>query len=130
MKTFIYHKINIEDVKEVSITAKRWFQKSYGNTYNSVMISVLVSNELATELGENEYYSIKGDLWIDLCFVPFEYGYGNHFETIAKDAFIKCLIDVPNKVKEVTTPYLRNICKEYDIAYYENVHDVPRKKDL
>ena len=44
------------------IEARRWFQKSCGNTYHSVRIF---------ENGEQ------------IGFIPFEYGYGQHWETTA-----------------------------------------------
>lgn len=46
------------------ITVKRWFQKSYGNTYHSVTVSK-----------DNEF----------LGYIPFRYGYGDHYlNTAAK----------------------------------------------
>jgi hypothetical protein len=46
------------------ITAKKWFQKSYGNTYHSV--SVYQDNEF-------------------LGYIPFRYGYGDHYLNTAAD---------------------------------------------
>lgn len=51
-------------IKMIIITAKRWFQKSYGNTYHSV--SIYKNSEL---IGYN----------------PFTYGYGDHYLNTAAD---------------------------------------------
>lgn len=52
----------------ITITAKRWFQKSYGNTYHSVEVSKLVD-----------------DSWQTVGRVPFCYGYGDHYLNTAAD---------------------------------------------
>lgn len=53
-----------KEIKTVQIYGKRWFQKSYGNTYHSV--TVVVNNE-------------------ETFYQGFTYGYGNHFISTACD---------------------------------------------
>ena len=45
-------------IKMIIITAKKWFQKSYGNTYHSVSV-----------YRDSEF----------LGYIPFRYGYGDHY---------------------------------------------------
>lgn len=52
------------EIKSLQIIAKRWFQKTFGNTYHSVMIHV----------NGNSIY------------VPFTYGYGEQYKVTAMNA--------------------------------------------
>jgi hypothetical protein len=54
--------MNTEDIKSITVIAKKWFDKVNGNTYHSC--TVLVNGE---EIGHN----------------PFEYGYGEQYRTTA-----------------------------------------------
>lgn len=54
----------MKKINKVEVYGKRWFQKSYGNTYHCV--TVVVNNE-------------------EMFFQGFTYGYGNHFIQTAAD---------------------------------------------
>lgn len=120
--------LQTKDIKEISITGKRWFQRSAGNTYHSVSVGVLVSVEVADRLNANTYGNKVGDVWIDLAYVSDVYGYERHFEQTALVLFIEAVQDCPKEWRNLH--YICQIAQELKIPYSENVYDVPRKKDL
>lgn len=89
--------------KHLVIIGKRWFQKSYGNTYHSV--KVLINGA-------------------EIVNVPFEYGYGDSY----LDTAVRKLTDLgilPND-NRFGTAYLRDTFRTFTYT----VTDVSRKKDL
>lgn len=108
--------ISIQDIEQVHVIARRWFQKSYGNTYHSVYLSVLLK-------GSNSYINLK--------FEPFQYGYDRQYEQTALELFYDC-VDVPQRqdLESVKVAYLKPVCEMLGIKYSEDVQDVSRKKDL
>lgn len=125
----IINKINLSDIKEVSITAKHWFQKSYGNTYHSVSVSVIVTREAANKIDPTAYPLTehnKADVWIDIAYSPFVYGYERMYDQTALGLFEKHVCGLP------MTPrvYLSLLCRAVNIPFSEEVIDVNRKKDL
>lgn len=92
--------MKLKKIKSLHISARRWFQKTYGNTYHSV--TVFVNGE-----------TLRAD---------FVYGYGDHFMQTAQ----KLLEQAGYDVKGVLCSYhLREVLK----GTY-SVTDVQRKKDL
>jgi|ERR1051325_1424784 hypothetical protein len=91
---------------EITIIGKRWFQKTYGNTYHSVRI--LVNGE-------------------EVAFNPFTYGYENHYLQTA-GTMLQELYDLPNSID---TQYF-HVYRLQDAGMKLNVQvsDVERKKDL
>lgn len=59
--------------KLILINGKRWFQRSYGNTYHSVTITI-------------KHHANKPDVYLKS---GIHYGYGNQFEQTACDMLIK-----------------------------------------
>lgn len=93
-----------EDIKSITIIGRRWFDRTYGNTYHSV--TALID-------GEAVYHN------------PFNYGYGDNYQYTAWYALIKQgLIDA----KENDTPWYW--CDKHGIKLFTSVSDVQRKKDL
>lgn len=130
MKNFsIFHtNLKTSEIKEISIVGKRWFQKSFGNTYHSVSIACLVSVEVADRLNANKYGNLVGDVWVDLAYISDAYGYERHFETTALVLFIEAVVDCPEEWRHLS--YIRQIADTMNVPYTENVYDVKRKKDL
>lgn len=60
--------LKVSDIADIYILGRRWFQKTYGNTYHSVTIRV-----------KN----------IEVAYIPFTYGFGNQFEVTAKDWLVE-----------------------------------------
>ena len=87
------------------ITAKKWFQQSYGNTYHSVLIEKIS--------GHGETYRRE-----TIGYIPFAYGYGEHWKQTAADILG---IDFDKFSKDI---------RENREKYVFNVMDVNRKKDL
>lgn len=101
---------------QVKVHARRWFQKSYGNTYHSVEVTV---KDLETG-EEQEFYE------------PFTYGYGDHYRVTA------------TKVLRKHTNILESVQSDYDLHSWRVLEeleekgilvkffceDVNRKKDL
>ncbi len=98
-------------VKSVTIIGKRWFQKTYGNTYNTVQI--IVDGETVAKLpkayGYGDYYAQRAEDWLE------ENGYmpgREHHE---------------NGSKEPGWRYFRD---DRNIPYNYQAIDVSREKDL
>lgn len=102
--------VNLSDVEYVHIQARRWFQKSHGNTYFSLVVDVEIDGKL-----------------IEVVNVPFTYGYGDHYDTVALEEFKKA-VNIDKELKEHS--YLSRTLKEAGITVYNHVSDVDRKKDL
>lgn len=87
------------------ITAKRWFQKTYGNTYHSVLV---------------EKVSGQGMNWKEefIDYKPFTYGYGDHYLNTAAE------------ILGMTESELRQDIRDNRDKYCIFVSDVNRKKDL
>lgn len=64
----------MKEIKTLKITGKRWFQKSYGNTYHTV--TVLVNGE-----------ELKSGI---------TYGYGNHYLTTAAELLKANSYNIPS----------------------------------
>ena len=93
--------MKLKKIKSLHISARRWFQKTYGNTYHSVTVYIN---------GERLH-------------APFRYGYGEHFFQTAQELLGKARYDV--KTARLESYHLREVLKgTYSVA------DVQRKKDL
>ena len=99
-------KININEVSYIKIVAKRWFQKSYGNTYHSV--------EVFAASGTGTEYKLES-----IGYIPFRYGYGDHYLNTAAE------------ILGISEQELRALIHEYHTEKFVIVcTDVSRKKDL
>jgi len=87
------------------ITAKKWFQKSYGNTYHSVLV------EKVTGTGAGYKRETIG-------YNPFAYGYGDHYLNTAAG------------ILEISEEELRNDIRQNRDKYAIFCSDVNCKKDL
>jgi hypothetical protein len=83
------------------ITAKRWFQKTYGNTYHSVKVE---------QINETEKKTIG--------YIPFRYGYDSQYMNTAAE-----IIGISE------TSLRKDMIKNLE-KYHVTVTDVLRKKDL
>ena len=92
------------EVKSIYLLARRWFQRSYGNTYHTCEIWV------------NDRMVHK---------IPFTYGYGDQWEYNAS----KWLVD-NGFLDRLTSYYVSRYCRESGIEYNHTVTDVNRKRDL
>ena len=88
----------------LSIHGRRWFQRTYGNTYHSVKVSI-DGKEVFT--------------------VPFEYGYGDGYLQTAVDGLKERGL-LPGNARYGTL-YLR---EESGYQFDYSVTDVERKRDL
>ena len=94
------------EIKSIAINARRWFQKSYGNTYHTS--KVYINGEYVLTVKET-------------------YGYGDHFITTAFEALIKAGV-----IEGIETGYDCgwSWCRDNNIRFVDNAVDVNRKKDL
>lgn len=94
----------MEKITSITIIGRKWFQKTYGNTYFSSI--GLINGKQVVE-------------------IKFQYGYGSQYEyetfrKMAKEGFI----DADNK----SVPW--SYCADNGIAYQAYAIDVQRKKGL
>ena len=93
--------------KKICIYGKRWFQKTYGNTYHSVEIYVndILVHKIECSYGYGSQYEWNARLWLKN---------NNYIQMSDKNEYF-CL---------------GRYCRENNIEYENNVIDVKRKKDL
>lgn len=94
----------LESVKSIEIQAKRWFQKSFGNTYFSA--DIYVNDSLVKRF-------------------DFEYGYNDHCIDVACE-WLKENGFLPN----IENAFFWRLTQNTDIKTLTNIIDVKRKKDL
>lgn len=128
----VINTVSIKEIKEISIVARRWFQSSYGNTYHSVAVSALVTRETANRVDPENYPMLEKnyDVYIDLVYVPFEYGYGEHYLHTAMRALIASLSDCPEDFTTANHYHIDRAMDSLGIPCFAVCHDVKRKKDL
>lgn len=89
----------------IKITVKRWFQRSYGNTYHSCLV------EKCSGTGTEYKKELIG-------YEPFTYGYGSHY------------INTAAEILGITENELRQDIWENGDKYCIFEMDIKRKKDL
>jgi hypothetical protein len=96
------------------IEAKRWRQKTYGNTYHSVTITETT--------GTGKDYKA-----VEIARCPFTYGYGRQYEVTAFELLLKAK-KLPRQIKDYTD-FMRWERNNRDkISWF--ISDVDRKRDL
>jgi hypothetical protein len=102
------------NIKSIKIKARRWFQRSYGNTYHRVLVTV------TTDDGVKQYES------------DIHYGYGEHYDTTALETLEKEIgikVDrYPNGERK--TGYLSTWARAHEIACDSDVNDVSTEREL
>jgi len=94
-------------ITEITISGRRWFQRSYGNTYHSVQ--VWVNDE-------------------EVVNVPFAYGYDAGFiQTAIEQLKLKGYLADLDCIGEGA---LSMYCRDKGIKLHRNVCDVSRRRDL
>jgi hypothetical protein len=97
--------------KLINITCKRWFQKSYGNTYHTVYIEIIENNKTIKSLNTN----------------TMEYGYGEQCYYTA----VELLKPIFPRDMETAWQYFKYFLQD-ELGYFVNkqIIDVNRQKDL
>lgn len=90
-------------MKTLIVNGRRWFQKTYGNTYNTV--EIIVNGESVAQL-------------------PKEYGYGEHYLQRAKNWLHE------NGYLDGIKQPLWIHCEDNNIQFNYFVNDVSRERDL
>ena len=86
------------------VSGRRWFQRTHGNTYNTV--AIYIDGEHAVKLGES-------------------YGYGDHYLQRAVE-WLKDNGKLPGFDRE----HLRMYCERTGVKYTYECADVARERDL
>jgi len=95
-------------MKTLNIQAKEWFDKANGNSYFSAEVTV--------DFGTNTEKNF---------FVPFQYGYGDHYIDMAKE-----LLEKNDIIKVKEREQLWNYCQENDIILRTSKQENCLKRDL
>lgn len=96
-------------MQSLTIIGRRWFQKSYGNTYNTAQI--IVDGETVAK-------------------TPRQYGYGDHYLTIAAQELERMgLLTLEHSQNGSFTPLWR-WAEENGVKFTSQTIDVPRERDL
>ena len=87
----------------IIIKAKKWFQKTYGNTYHSCLVEKITGKKYKREV---------------IGYEPFTYGYGDHY------------LNTAAKLLGIAERDLRQNMMDHREKYLIIALDVNRKKDL
>jgi hypothetical protein len=98
------------DIKTIDVYVKEWFDRIGGNSYFSARVTVNAGRKNETQI-----------------FVPFGYGYGNHYEHEVFRAIKKGLNTFRKFDKNAI--YWR-VYRHYDIKYSHTITDNHLKKDV
>lgn len=93
----------------LTIIGRRWFQKSYGNTYNTAQI--IVDGEMVAK-------------------TPRQYGYGEHYLTIAGETLERMGLLALQKHDNGSHQPLWQWAADNGVKFSYQTIDVPREKDL
>ena len=96
------------NIKTIDLIAKEWFDKINGNSYFSCEITINFG------LKDEEIFNI-----------PFQYGYGNHFEEMSFKAIIEKFNIQTDKHK-----HLSIFCRENNIILRSVKHENCLKREL
>jgi len=99
-------------IKTIDIQAKEWFDKTYGNSYFSAEITI--------------NYGLKSQKTF---YVPFEYGYGSHFEDVC---FKKIKKEINKKIFKNSSKMLSlwSFCRDHNIVYRAYKQENCKKREL
>ena len=95
-------------MKTLNVIAKEWFDKINGNSYFSAEITVDYGMETQKTF-----------------LLPFQYGYGNQYETEAKAVLTEF-----NLISANYGQNLNNYCKDNGVKFYSSIVKNCKKKDL
>lgn len=95
--------------ESISIYGRRWFSRTYGNTYFTV--AIYVDNELVHQSDR-------------------EYGYGDYYAQAAGEWLAENGYIVPKKYDHGGQEALWLYCRNNDIKFTNEVADVKRQRDL
>jgi hypothetical protein len=92
-------------IKTIDIQAKEWFDKVNGNSYFSAITTI--------NYGMEDAVQIK---------LPFQYGYGDHYQDMAFDALEKAEL-IPDRIhnENVSKEALWGYCKRNEIILRTNI---------
>lgn len=112
---FHAHSFEPDSIASIHISGRRWFQRTYGNTYHTVAIFITFKN------GHQETLNAEK-----------QYGYGDQYNQTAIDIF-RNRFKIPKEQYSNGNdkyPYLTSYCRSHSIPYTIEVNDVRREKDL
>jgi len=103
------------EVKKIYLHARRWFQRSYGNTYHTVEIWVndRLVHKIPFTILDRKSAGYDHQWSCDACKWLVDNGYGRF-----------------NGVYPISSLFLFIYCREIGIEYNHTVEDVKRKRDL
>ena len=99
--------LKLDDIAAVNISGKRWFRKTYGNTYSCVTLDIALKNGERL-IGASD---ITG-------------GYGDYYDQMAVEVFTKLTGLTGGK------GYLSRYLNDNKIPVFKTVSDVSRERDL
>lgn len=99
-------------MQEIRVLGRRWFQRTYGNTYHAADIWVTFADGTTQKL-----------------FADFTYGYGEQYLETALETLAEAGLAQPQDTR-YGRETLREYCKRNGIALEYRALDVARKRDL
>jgi hypothetical protein len=101
-------------IELIQVIGKRWFQRSYGNTYHISKIHVTYAD------GTSATFTTEK-----------QYGYGEQYVQSAHELLVsQSIIPAPEQYGNGSCDSLRIQCERMGIGFSYSVIDVPRERDL
>jgi len=102
------------NIESVTLTAKRWFQKTYGNTYHTVVLQYVKDGKPIV---------LRSGI---------HYGYGEQYNQTALDLFCaqENIENPSNQHGNKKYYYFSQFCRENNIVFFNNCYDVKRQREL
>lgn len=101
------------ELKTIDISAKEWFDKTYGNSYFAANVT------LNFGMDTQESFTL-----------PFQYGYGDHYINMANQYMIKNGIISGERSENGSYPALWRYCEENKIILRTNIERNCLKREL
>ena len=115
----------MKTIKAVNISARRWFQKTYGNTYHTVKIEVVFDDDTRDVLTHDRTYGY-GEMWNQTALTMLiRGGYATQeYYPVTEGKLLSNHIPSPKYC------YATSYCREKAILCFSTVTDVSRQRDL
>ena len=109
------------EVKTIYLHARRWFQRSYGNTYHTceIWVNDRMVHKIGFTYGYGDQWQYNAGKWL------YENGYSKGTGLLAK---LQVFTKTGNRNEYCQS--VSRYCRESGIEYNHTVTDVNRKKDL
>ncbi len=114
----------MKTITELHIRANRWFQKTYGNTYHRVRISIIYNDGTSDSLDSGKHYGY-GEGWNQTALMI-----ATQAGLVTQEFYPERWHDHQKTLPQERYVYLTQYAKDKGIITHTSVNDVLRQRDL